>query len=120
MQNPSQFGVEDWKIPVDMAEMADIAQDLAPTNHPVMQLVPPEFDRIACEIFQSQEPGTLIDRTNAWRVFRKVKEGFITRCVGEDIQSINNILGLGLAGDDQDIGNEVRLFSLPFPTHLTI
>ncbi|KAH7922898.1 hypothetical protein BV22DRAFT_1016396 [Leucogyrophana mollusca] len=68
-QEPEEYGVLDFKIKVDPNAIAHVRNLYAPPDHPVFDLVPRSFSRVAQECYSMM--GTpLITRENVWDVYR--------------------------------------------------
>ncbi|KXN80762.1 hypothetical protein AN958_07838 [Leucoagaricus sp. SymC.cos] len=72
---PEEYGVKDFKVLVDLAFLAEVRARYAPPDHPVFQLYPPEFRKLADE-FSKELDLPVPGRGNVWQVFQTLQNAF--------------------------------------------
>ncbi|KZT55411.1 hypothetical protein CALCODRAFT_405924, partial [Calocera cornea HHB12733] len=78
MENPEQFGLfRDYKITVSKQQLQHAADEFAPQEHLVFQLVPEPFERHASWLYNALG-RPLVNRSSFWDVYLGMLEGLVT------------------------------------------
>ncbi|KAF8977242.1 hypothetical protein BDQ17DRAFT_1189215, partial [Cyathus striatus] len=67
-ENPNEYGVLDFKIPVKLEAIQEAHTLFSPPDHPVFELVPETFSDLAQDIYNQHNSPT-ITRNNVWDIY---------------------------------------------------
>ncbi|KAJ7790095.1 hypothetical protein B0H14DRAFT_3571076 [Mycena olivaceomarginata] len=88
---PEDYGVLDFKIPVNPIAIAEVRNLYAPLDHDVFELVPRDFAIIVGQIYQ-QLGQPSVTRTNCWDVYMDILTRF---------QHLDSLHGVPVERDEQ-------------------
>ncbi|KZS86358.1 hypothetical protein SISNIDRAFT_402285, partial [Sistotremastrum niveocremeum HHB9708] len=81
-RNPAKYGVEDWHIPIAPEDLQEARQLYANPNHPVFQLVEPDFGKLIQECYE--RIGTpQVDIRTCWDVYNELKKAILETVEGD-------------------------------------